>query len=125
MADKGTEQVDAYLLALEHPLKDQIEAVRKIIREASPKLAERVKWNSPSFYYQKDIVAIHCRENKFVHLVFVFPVGLPADSRGILEGDYKDRRMAYFHSMEEILEKKEALTQVIHDWIALMEQASA
>jgi len=116
----GTEEVNAYMLQLEHPLKAEIEAVRSIILQANDKVEERVKWNSPSFYYKKDILAIHCREQKRVHLVLVYPAGLPASDHGILEGDYKDRRMAYFSSMEEILEKKAALQSVINDWIELI-----
>ena len=33
---------------LEHPLKAEIHAVRAIILKANRKIAERVKWNTPS-----------------------------------------------------------------------------
>lgn len=120
MANRS-EDVNAFMTKLDHPLKAEIETVRSIILEADPKVEERVKWNSPSFYYKKDILAIHVREQKFVHLVFVYPVGLPANEHGMLQGDFKDRRMAYFHSMAEIGEKKEALRAVIREWVELMD----
>lgn len=120
----GTQAVDEYMAALEHPFKAEVEALRQIILEANPKMHERVKWNSPSFYYQVDLAAFHLRETKRVHIVFVFYKGqMIHESNGILEGDYKDRRMAYFYSMEDVLAKKEALQKIVNDWIELIETA--
>ena len=41
--------VAAFLEALDHPLKPEIEAVRKIILGVSPEIREGIKWNAPSF----------------------------------------------------------------------------
>ncbi len=88
-------------------------------------VAERVKWNAPSFFYKEDIGAFHVRQEKFIHLVLVFPFGIIEDSYGILEGDYRDRRMAYFYSIEDIENKKEALQNVINDWVILADKSTA
>ncbi len=45
------EQVNAYMSNLKPEVKSEIEAVRKIIKNASPKLNERIKWNATSYYY--------------------------------------------------------------------------
>jgi len=41
---------------LKAEVKSEIEAVRKIIKNASPKLKERIKWNAPSYYYLQDML---------------------------------------------------------------------
>jgi hypothetical protein len=101
MKKKGNENdpaaVNEYLERFEHPLKAEIEAVRAIILKANSKIMERIKWNAPSFFYIKDMAAFHVRPKDCVHLVFVFHDGkMIADRKGLLEGDYKDRRMAGF-----------------------------
>lgn len=117
-----TEKVNDLMAKLEHPLKAEIQAVRDIILKANKKLAERVKWNAPSFYYKKDMAAFHTRATKYVHLVFVFHNGaMIHDSDGLLEGDYKDRRMAYFKDMADVKAKKKALERVVNEWVKLHE----
>ncbi len=49
------EKVNEYMSKLDHPLKAEIEAVRKIIKGADKKIAERIKWNAPSYYYMKEL----------------------------------------------------------------------
>ena len=41
--------VDAFLLALDHPLRPALEALRQLILAVSPAVREEFKWNSPSF----------------------------------------------------------------------------
>jgi hypothetical protein len=121
----GTEAVNAYMHQLQHPHKEGIELVRNIILAANPMVAERVKWNAPSFFYKEDIGAFNVRQQKFIHLVLVFPFGITEHSYGILEGDYKDRRMAYFYSIEDIENKKAAMQNVINDWVTLTSKSTA
>jgi hypothetical protein len=111
---------------LEHPLKAEVEAVRAIILGANRKVAERVKWNSPSFYYQQDIAAFHLRPRDYVHVVFVFPQGtMPSDRFGFLEGDYKDRRMARFRDMTDIQANKAGLVRLVNHCVRAMDELSA
>ena len=50
------EQVNEWMSKLDAEMKPAVEAVRKIIKAAGPKLNERIKWNAPSYYYKDDIV---------------------------------------------------------------------
>lgn len=118
----GKEEVDAYMAKLEHGMKPEIELLRDIIRGANPKLQERVKWNSPSFYYQKDLCAFHLRPKEYVQIVFVFYDGNMIESPGLLEGAYKDRRLAKFYSLEDIEQKRPALEQFVNDWVSLIDK---
>ena len=47
-ADSAT-AVDAFMAALVHPHKAEIEALRKLMLEVAPSVHEGVKWNAPSF----------------------------------------------------------------------------
>lgn len=119
----GTDAVNEYMSKLDHPLKGEIEAVRSIIMNANGKVAERVKWNAPSFYYKDDIAAFHPRATEYVHLVFIFHRGkMIEDGLGVLEGEYKDRRMAKFHGMQDIEARKEALITIINQWVEMTDE---
>lgn len=121
----GSAEVDAYMRKLKHPLKAEMAAVRDIIRKSSSQLAERIKWNAPSFYYKhdpkKDMLAFNPRADS-VMLVFVFYDGAMIDDpTGLLEGEYKDRRLAKFHTMAEVKARKGTLTRVVKQWVKLVE----
>ncbi len=47
---KTAETVDELMARRSHPLAAEIDALRTIIRNATPAIAERVKWNGPSYY---------------------------------------------------------------------------
>ncbi|NCD69561.1 DUF1801 domain-containing protein [Mucilaginibacter agri] len=113
------EQVSDFMDALIHPMKAEVEKLRAIINGANPKIAERIKWNAPSYYYLKDVAAFNLRQQKFVQLILLFPEGLLSHSYGILEGDWKDRREARFYGIEDIETKSAALQNLINDWVAL------
>lgn len=122
-----TEQIEAYLAALDHPHKAEIVALRSIILHANGKIAERIKWKVPSFYYRDnpkhDFAAFHPRTTDAAHLVLVFPLGLVPDDAGILDGDWKDRRMAKFSSLDDVRAKQVALEAVVNAWVRLEENA--
>ena len=83
-------------------------------------ITERIKWNAPSFYYKGDMAVFHPRATHHVHVVF--PNGIVInDPAGLLEGDYKDRRMAYFYTLEDVQSKKAALENIVNDWVRIMD----
>jgi uncharacterized protein YdhG (YjbR/CyaY superfamily) len=117
-SENKTDDVNAFMFELEHPLKAEIEAVRTIIK-ANRKIAERVKWNAPSFFYIDDLATIHVKAKQHVHLIFHHPAIVKIKS-AFLEGDYKDRRMMYFENMKEVKARKKELTKIINELVALM-----
>jgi len=116
--ENRTEEVNAFLEQLEHPLKAEIEAVRAIIK-ANSKICERVKWNAPSFFYVDDLATIHVKAKQHVHLNFHDPAIVKIKS-ALVEGDYKDRRMMYFENMKEVKARKKELTRIINELVDLM-----
>jgi hypothetical protein len=116
--ENKTAEVNAFMQQLDHPLQAEIEAVRAIIK-ANPKIAERVKWNAPSFFYTDDLATIHVKAKQHVHVIFHHPAIVKIKSK-LLEGDYKDRRMMYFENMQEVKARKKELTRIIDELVALM-----
>jgi len=117
--DDNTATVNDFMKQLGHPLQAEIEAVRTIIK-ANRKIAERIKWNAPSFFYTDDLATIHVKAKQHVHLIFHHPAIVKIKSP-FLDGDYKDRRMMYFENMAEIKARKKELTRIIKELTDLME----
>ncbi len=123
MKESSTDEdkVKTYMKILEHPLKAEIEALRKIISGSDKKIRERIKWNAPSYYYGEDIVTFNPRISKHVHLVFHHPFITQIKSE-LLEGDHKDRRMMYFKDMKEVKANKKELQRIMKEMVAHLDQ---
>jgi hypothetical protein len=111
-----TDKVDAWMTALDHPLKAEMQAVREAILAAHPGITERIKWAAPSFGYKTDMATFNHRTEKHVHLVVHNGVVMN-DTTGYLEGDYVDRRMMYFKDAADIANKKQALQDAVRAWV--------
>jgi hypothetical protein len=116
----GKEEVDLFIEALEHPFKVEIERLRAIILQANTKLQERVKWNAPSFHYEKDMAAFNLRAKGYVQIIFIFYDGNMIDSP-LLLGSWKDRREARFFSLDDIEAQRDVLQAIVNDWINLVD----
>lgn len=117
-----TDKVDEFLRERNHPLTAEVEAVRSIIMGVNKDINEEVKWNAPSFNFKGEyLVTFNLRDTKRIHLVFHNPL-IPQVKSKILEGDYKDRRMAYFADMQDIRAKKSLLEKALKDLIKLLER---
>lgn len=113
------EQVNAFLENLDHPLKEEVEMVRQIIKNVDEEITEQIKWNAPSFSYQDQyLVTFNLRAKDRIHLVFHNPMIAHVKSP-LLEGEYVDRRMAYFSSRKDIQAKKIDLENALRDLIQL------
>ncbi len=117
--------VDAYLKRLRHPLKDGVEAVRRIILRADPEIGEEIKWNAPAFFYTGPMKPSDPKQYKRYLVVFnlfkkdclrlVFWGGAKVnDKSGFLEGDYADgRRLASLQNLGEVRAKKRLLASTV------------
>ncbi|MBC8045459.1 MAG: DUF1801 domain-containing protein [Fimbriimonadaceae bacterium] len=115
------DSVNEYMNKLEHPLKDEMEVVRKIIKGTNKKLSERIKWSAPSYHYNNtDLITFNHRNEKAVQLVFHHPSIVKIKSP-LLTGDYKDRRLAAFKNMQEVKANKKELERIITELIKFIE----
>lgn len=129
------EKVEAYMRALKHPLKNVLEALRRIILSADSSIGEEIKWNAPTFFYTGEMAPSNPKEYKRYLVIsnlfkkdcirLVFPTGARiADASGLLEGDYTDgRRLALFSSMDEVHVKKASLQRAIKKWLASLDKS--
>ena len=126
MKKSGHEQVAQFLEELQHPLKREIEVVRKIILSADERLSEQIKWNAPSFCLNnEDRITFNLRGKGYFLLVFhcgakAKPKGsepLFDDATGLLEWAAADRATAKFTDMEDVNAKREKLAEVIAKWL--------
>ena len=121
-SDARPDAVNEYMNALEHPLKAEWAAVREIILGANANISERIKWNAPSFFYKEDLATFHTRNPAAVHIVFHHPAIVSIQS-GLLEGDYKDRRMLYLRTMDDVQAHKQELASIINELIHRIDTA--
>jgi uncharacterized protein YdhG (YjbR/CyaY superfamily) len=50
-------EVDAWFRDLEHPLKDEMLEVRKIILKTDTRIGETIKWKSPTFVFEGNMAS--------------------------------------------------------------------
>lgn len=111
------EQVAAYMQALAHPMKEEAELLRIIIKSADARIGERIKWNAPSYCHFEDIVTFGPFRPGPLLLVFHHPFIVNIHS-ALLAGDFKDRRLAWFNNMAEINAAGTELVRIIKAVIA-------
>lgn len=112
-------KVDQFMQELKHPLKEEMKAVIRIIREAGPGLEEDIKWGGPSFDYKEPMATLNPRVKDFVAIIF-HKGELLEDGSGVLEPGPKGKAYAKFYSMSDVTKHKGNLAKVVKQWIKLM-----
>lgn len=116
------EEVNEWMNKVDKETRLLIDAVRKIIKAAGPELNERIKWNAPSYYYKEDIVTFGpTRAKDKIILVFHHPNIVKFKSE-LLQGNYKERRLVYLNSPQEIKDAREELARIIKESVAMMDK---
>lgn len=117
--------VARFLEALEHPMKAEIEDLRKLILAADRSIQEGIKWNAPSFRTTEYFATFHLRPRDRVTLILHLGAavrkepGIAIDDPGeLLEWLGKDRARVTFHDRAEIRAKRKALQSLLRRWIA-------
>lgn len=114
------DQVNTWMNNLEAPVKKEVDAVRNIIKAASKKLCERIKWNAPSYYYKDDILTFGPYKTHKLLLIFHHPAVVKIESK-LLEGNYKDRRLVHFKDKADAEKNKKELARIINAIIKTIE----
>jgi len=126
---------DAYLATLSadqratlerHPLKKEIEAVRRIILGVRPTIREGIKWNAPSFQTEKHYFAtFNFRARESVQLILHLGAKVRlhqkslkiADPRGLLKWLGKDRALVTLGAGRDIPANRAAFEAIVRAWI--------
>lgn len=77
--------LDAWFAQRSHPLEDAMQRVREIILDADPRVTESIKWKTPTFAFEGNIVSFNPSKN-LVSLLFHRGAEIPGEHPR-LEGD--------------------------------------
>jgi hypothetical protein len=107
----ATTSVPEYMAALNHSLKDGIEELRAVFH-SMPGLEEKIKWNAPSYSVSGiDLFTFNFHDPSVIRLVFHYAPVVEISS-DILEGTYKDRRLVYLKSMDEVRQQAAEIKRI-------------
>jgi hypothetical protein len=125
-SSKAADDVDAFMAALEHPRKADIEALRRLLLAADPGIAEGITWNAPSFRTTDYFATVHLRARDGVQLI----LHLGAKARTLPEGGLriddpagqlqwlgKDRATVHFRDLADIESRRAAFTGLVRQWL--------
>jgi uncharacterized protein YdhG (YjbR/CyaY superfamily) len=118
--------VAAYMLASDHPLKRDLETVRRIILGVSPKISEEIKWKVPSFRTSKEFFAtLHARSTESVQVILHLGAkvrpdqGLMslADPKHLMKWLGKNRCLITLGKGPDIAKNRAAFVAIIRAWV--------
>jgi hypothetical protein len=105
-------EVDAWFRDLDHPLKDAMLRVRKIVLATDKRVTEGIKWKSPTFMYEGNLASIDPRSKKHVNLMFHRGAALPG-KHPHLEGGGGTVRSMRFADSEDLTAKRRDLEAAV------------
>ena len=108
-------EVVAWLDELDHPLLDVILAVRMVILEADDRIAETIKWKSPTFMYEGNLASIDPKAKKHVAVLFHRGAEIPGE-HPLLQGEGKVARYARFADMASVEAGRDGLATIVRAW---------
>jgi uncharacterized protein YdhG (YjbR/CyaY superfamily) len=117
-------EVDDYMHKLTHPMKKELEAVRQLILGVSPKIAEGIKWKSPSFRTTEYFATVNVHGKDSLRLILHTGAKVKAgagpkvdDPTGLLKWLGKDRAMVALSGAKDMKAKRKPLRAILHQWI--------
>ncbi|MEQ1515196.1 MAG: DUF1801 domain-containing protein, partial [Usitatibacteraceae bacterium] len=75
----GSDDVNAFMRELDHPLKTEIEKVRELIRDADGAITEGIKWKAPSFAVGEYFATVNLRATDTVQVILHLGAKVRAD----------------------------------------------
>lgn len=118
-------EVDAFLAALDHPLKREIEAVRALILGLGPEVSEGIKWKAPTFRTSNDFATVNLRSTNSLQLILHLGAKVRPDLEAphiddpanLLKWLARDRCMATLGAGEAYRANAPAFEAVLRQWI--------
>jgi len=121
--------VDEFLADLADDRKQQVQALRTLIKAIRPQLTEHIKWNSPSYvlngedritfnmhYPDQTMLLIHMgatrKENKKADPIM-------KDETGLIKWNSDIRGTLSFRSLDDITNSQADITKILSDWLVL------
>jgi hypothetical protein len=121
-----SDAVDAFLAALEHPRRDEVQRLRDAILGSDGEITESVKWNAPNFRFGgEDRVTFRLRPGDRVQLVFHRGAKVRGDSAafrfddpsGLLEWAAPDRGVLTLVDAGDTAAKQSTVVELVRRWV--------
>ena len=107
--------VEAWFADSDHPLKDVMLRVREIILNSDPRMEESIKWQSPTFEFQGNLVSFNPRSKAHVSLMFHTGALIPGNHQR-LEGGANAARYMRIANLEDAEKCKDDLQAIVNAW---------
>ncbi len=122
--------VQEFLDDLDADKRAQIEALRRVIMAAEPRLKEHIKWNAPSYILDDEDRITFNIMNKQGVVKLILHMGatrkedkkatpVMQDANGIIEWSSNIRGMITFADSSEVESKLPAVKQIITQWLSI------
>lgn len=117
--------VDDFLQTLEHPHKDGIEELRRMILGLNKGITEEIKWNAPSFKLEDHFATFKVHPPRSIQLVL--HTGAKAkdnqaftidDQDGLLKWPAKDRCLLTLESGAVLKLHRARVRRILKQWVA-------
>jgi hypothetical protein len=79
-------EVDNWFATSDHPRKELMQAVRRLILEADVRVTETIKWKTPTFVFNGNIASFNPQAKAFVGLMFHRGADIPGNFPSIQGG---------------------------------------
>jgi predicted transport protein len=107
---------------LDHPLKPQIEQLRRLMAAADPAIREEIKWNSVTFRTTESFATVHLRSTARLQIVFHLgaktkgsvPKAAVPDPGGIVRWLAPDRCLV---TVGQLALHRVALQEIVQAWL--------
>ena len=123
----------SFLQQSDYPLMDLVRRLRKVILSADASIGEGIHWNAPAFFYTGEMKPFDPKQyRRFIvgfnffrkdELRLIFLRGADADDpKGLLTGDFKDRRkLMSFSNVDELKKVERDLVNIVRDLVKKIE----
>ncbi len=117
--------VDRFMLALDHPLREDIGAMRLAILASNPGISEQIKWKAPSFCYgDEDRVTFRLPPKGGLQLIFhrgaraKDTTGFAfVDETGLMEWAAADRAIVRLADSNDAQAKQAPIVALVNRWM--------
>lgn len=124
------QETEAFLAALDAPLKDAFSALCALVRGVDSRIDESIKWNAPSFFISDHFATTGLARDGSIRLVLHTgakkrsqPFSVSIEDGDVLDWAGDDRASVTFANLQQVNELAPRLTHVITQWIAQTQAA--
>ena len=126
MTASDSAEVDAFLAALDHPMKPAVASLRDGFLALDPDLGEHIKWNAPSFVFDgDDRVTFRLHPKGLLQIVLHRGTKIRADAAdfrfddpsGLIAWPAQDRGVVTLDDLADAEAKRSVVLDIVKRWL--------